>query len=189
MSKLIFASCVWCSDRAYYWVCVLIKDIGRRFPLELQCSLYQGQQDDVSQSVRGNHKTRFRGGQNLTAVAINASVYQVYPARRITGEGRAEFLRAWGFEQEGVMYVVLPFNSIVFAIQTLASVFFTSGGSDSVSWPCPYRRAPLSQFFRKMKNTLHHSQSEIDQKGFFDQNSALQAACDTSIARITGCAT
>ena len=33
----------------------------------------------------------------------NASVYQVYPACRITGEGRAEFLRAWGhgFEQEG----------------------------------------------------------------------------------------
>ena len=42
-SKLIFASCVWYSDRAYYWVCVLIKDIGRRLPLELQCSLYQGQ--------------------------------------------------------------------------------------------------------------------------------------------------
>ena len=33
----------------------------------------------------------------------NASVYQVYPVSRITGEGRAEFLRAWGhgFEQEG----------------------------------------------------------------------------------------
>ena len=28
---------------------------------------------------------------------------------------------------------------------------------------------------------------EIDQKGNFDQNSALQAACDTSIARVTGC--
>ena len=25
--------------RAYYWVCVLIKDIGRRLHLELQCSL------------------------------------------------------------------------------------------------------------------------------------------------------
>ena len=33
--------------------CVLIKDIGRRLPLQLQCS-YQGQQDDFSQSVRGN---------------------------------------------------------------------------------------------------------------------------------------
>ena len=33
----------------------------------------------------------------------NASVYQVYPVSRITGEGRVEFLRAWGpgFEQEG----------------------------------------------------------------------------------------
>ena len=32
----------------------------------------------------------------------NASVYQVYPVSRITGEGRAD-LRAWGprFEQEG----------------------------------------------------------------------------------------
>ena len=33
----------------------------------------------------------------------NASVYQVNPAGRITGEGRAEILRAWGpwFEQQG----------------------------------------------------------------------------------------
>ena len=33
----------------------------------------------------------------------NAAVYQVYPVSRITGAGRAEFLRAWGhgFEQEG----------------------------------------------------------------------------------------
>ena len=33
----------------------------------------------------------------------NASVYQVHPVSRITGEGRAEFSRAWGagFEQEG----------------------------------------------------------------------------------------
>ena len=73
-------------------MCVLIKDIGRRLPLELQpCSLYQGQQGDVSQSMRGNYTTRFRGGQNLTAVEGNASVYQVYPVSRITGEGRAEF--------------------------------------------------------------------------------------------------
>ena len=66
-SKLIFASCVWYSDRAHYELCVLIKDIGRRLPLQLQCS-YQGQQDDFSQSVRGNYKTRFWGGQHLTAV-------------------------------------------------------------------------------------------------------------------------
>ena len=37
-----------------------MKDIGRRLPLELQRSLYQGQQGDVSQSVRGDYKTRFR---------------------------------------------------------------------------------------------------------------------------------
>ena len=54
-SKLIFARCVLYSDRAYDWVCVLIKDIGRRLQLELQCSLYQGQQGDDNQSVRGNY--------------------------------------------------------------------------------------------------------------------------------------
>ena len=68
LSKLILASCVWYSDRAYYWVCVLLKDMGRRLPLRLQYSLYQGQQGDVSQSVRGNYKNRFWWGQNLTAV-------------------------------------------------------------------------------------------------------------------------
>ena len=70
--------------------------------MELQCS-YQGQQGDVSQSVRGNYKARFRGGQNMTAVKGNASVYQVNPVSRITGEGRAEILRTWGpgFDQEG----------------------------------------------------------------------------------------
>ena len=33
----------------------------------------------------------------------NAPVYQVYPVSRINGEGRADFLEAWGpgFEQEG----------------------------------------------------------------------------------------
>ena len=40
---------------------------------------------------------------NLTAVEGNSSVYQVYPVNRITVEGRAGILRAWGpgFEQEG----------------------------------------------------------------------------------------
>ena len=39
----------------------------------------------------------------MTAVERNASIYQVYPVSRITGEEKAEFLRAWGpgFEQEG----------------------------------------------------------------------------------------
>ena len=62
MSKLIFASCVWYSDRAYYWVRVLIEDIGRRLPLELLCSLYQGQQGDVSHSVHGNLQNPFLRG-------------------------------------------------------------------------------------------------------------------------------
>ena len=43
LSKLVFASCVWYPDREYYGLCVLIKDIGRWLPLQLQCS-YQGQQ-------------------------------------------------------------------------------------------------------------------------------------------------
>ena len=46
-------------DRAYYWMCVIIKDIDRRLPVELQCRLYQGQQGDVNESVRGNYRTRF----------------------------------------------------------------------------------------------------------------------------------
>ena len=75
LSILTFASCVRYSDRAYYGLCVLIKNTGRRLPLELQLCSYQGQQGDVSQSVRGNHKNHFRGGQNLTAVEGNASVY------------------------------------------------------------------------------------------------------------------
>ena len=31
-SKLIFKSCVWYSNGAYYGICVFIKDIGRRLP-------------------------------------------------------------------------------------------------------------------------------------------------------------
>ena len=90
LSKLVFASCVWYSDRAYYGLCVLIRDIGRRLPLQLQCS-YQGQQGDVRQSVRGNYKACFWGGQNVTAVEENASVSQLNAVSRISGEERAEF--------------------------------------------------------------------------------------------------
>ena len=68
-------------------VVFLIKDIGRRLPSELQCS-DQVQQGGVSQPVHGNYKSRFGGRQNLTAVEGNASVYQVYPASRITGDPR-----------------------------------------------------------------------------------------------------
>ena len=74
LSKLIFASCVWYSDRAYWRLCVLVEDISRWLPLQqLQCS-YQGQQGDVRKSVRGNYKTRFWGGQDLRAVEGNASI-------------------------------------------------------------------------------------------------------------------
>ena len=64
---------------------------------------YQDQRGDVSQSVRGNYDTSFGGGQNLTSVEESRSVYQVNPVSRITGEGRAEFLRTCGpgFVQEG----------------------------------------------------------------------------------------
>ena len=86
----------------HYGLRVLIKDIGRRLPLQLQCT-YHGQEGDVSQSVRGNCKTRFSGGQNLTAVEENPSVYIVNPASRTTGEESAEFSRTWGpgFDKEG----------------------------------------------------------------------------------------
>ena len=95
-SKLIFASCVWYSDRAYYWVCVFINDIGRRLFLELQYSSPQDQHGDSNQSVRGSYKTRFWGVQNLTVVKGKASVYQVYPVSRTAGEGRAEIFQGVG---------------------------------------------------------------------------------------------
>ena len=41
--------------------------------------------------MRGNYKTRFRGAKSLTAVERDASVNQVNPVSRLTGEGRAEF--------------------------------------------------------------------------------------------------
>ena len=47
--------CVILRSRVLRVVCVLIKDIGRRLPVQLQCS-HQGQQGDFSQSVRGNYK-------------------------------------------------------------------------------------------------------------------------------------
>ena len=64
LSTLIFASCVLYSDRTYYGLCALTKDIGRcrRLSLALQCSSsYQGQQGDVSQSLRGNYKPLCEG--------------------------------------------------------------------------------------------------------------------------------
>ena len=50
--------------------------------------------------------------KNLTSVEGNASVCQVYPVSRVAGEGRAEFLRAWGPQQVLVhLYSVTPFIS------------------------------------------------------------------------------
>ena len=48
--------------------CVLINNIGRLLPLEVPCSLHQGQQGDANQSVGGSSKNLFSGGQNLTVV-------------------------------------------------------------------------------------------------------------------------
>ena len=33
------------------------KDVGRRLPIQLQCSFYRGQQGGVDQSAHGNYKT------------------------------------------------------------------------------------------------------------------------------------
>ena len=41
--------------------------------------------------------------------------------------------------------------------------------------------------YMHLKNEQIHFSCKIDHEGFFYQNSALQAACDTSIARVTGC--
>ena len=79
-------------------MCVLIKDIGRRLRLELQYSV---------DCTRVNRVVLV----SLCAETIKTGTKSdscerkciVYPVSRITGEGRAEFLRALGpgFEQEG----------------------------------------------------------------------------------------
>ena len=66
-------------------MCILIKDIGKRLPLELQCSLYQGQQGDVNQSARGNYKPGFEGDTSCisyygsNAVWTGVNLYQLLP--------------------------------------------------------------------------------------------------------------
>ena len=82
-------------------MCVLIKDTGRRLPLELECSFYQGQQGDVSQSVLGYYRTRLRGVHKLTAVKRKASVYLLHPVSGTTGEGRANMFYGVGARGEG----------------------------------------------------------------------------------------
>ena len=81
-------------------MCILIKDISQRLPLESStavCSLYQGRQGDINQSVRGKYRrTRFRRRQQLNCCERNASVCHVCPVNRKTGEGRAECSKGGG---------------------------------------------------------------------------------------------
>ena len=73
--------------------CVLIKDAGRPLPLELQCSLYQGQQGDVTVlNLCAEAMKPVFEEQNLTAVE-GMLFYHVYPVNRITGEGICGFGR------------------------------------------------------------------------------------------------
>ena len=95
-----YASCVWCSDCAYYCVRVLVKDIGRRLPLELQCRLYQGQQGDVKQPVHGNcRRTRFWKGQNLVAVKFISLLCISLKSYNISVRGGRSF---WGGGEGGI---------------------------------------------------------------------------------------
>ena len=70
------------------------------------------------------------GDKNLTAVEGNASVYpQVYPVSRVTGEGRAECLRAWG---HGFYYIVHEYGMIRYyliydIVHTFVSLTTTTG--------------------------------------------------------------
>ena len=63
--------------------CVLIKDIGQRLPVEVVCSLYEGQQRVVSQSLS---KT-YSGDTLLAGVIINK--------KRGAQEPPCMFTRAW----------------------------------------------------------------------------------------------
>ena len=59
--------------------------------------MHQGEQSYVRQSLRGNYRTCFRGGQNImTAVVGNAPICQVYPVYGITGDGRAQLFQIVG---------------------------------------------------------------------------------------------
>ena len=74
------------SDRAYYyWPCVFIKDRGRRLPLELECSLYQGQQHGVNQPA-GKKKLVLRGTKSNGREMHH--LISVDPVSHIYGGGR-----------------------------------------------------------------------------------------------------
>ena len=66
--------------------------VGRWLPLELQCGLYQGQQDDATNL----YKNPFLRGTKSDGCGKNPSNYHVYPVSRITGEGTLDFLKGGG---------------------------------------------------------------------------------------------
>ena len=70
--------------------CVFIKDIGRRLPLQLQCS-YQGQQGDVSQSVPYVlFVTQPASCVSLTVYMLYAICYMLYKISLRSGLMRAQ---------------------------------------------------------------------------------------------------
>ena len=118
-------------------VCVLIKDIGRRLPLQLQCS-YQGQQGDVNQSVRGNYKTRFWGGtKSDTAVEGNAYIY-IYMWTQMSTSSETYIIKklymAWMFTYicpwfrglpQHIQHVCVHPRRACYTIERCAKLFFT----------------------------------------------------------------
>ena len=62
LSKLIFASCVWYSDRAYYGLCV----IGRRLPLQLQQCTRSYTKYIYVKLIGGGHRTRNTLDRSIT---------------------------------------------------------------------------------------------------------------------------
>ena len=74
----------------------------------------------------------------------NASVYQVNPVTRITGEGREECLRTWGFR----------FDTILFFI----SVIFDQSRAHKEGYPAPPPPRPKKTFFPRRPGTCQHWQ-------------------------------
>ena len=73
-----------CSDRAYYWVCFLIK--GYKTAAHLRTSWCQGQQGGAIRPVHGKYSTGFSGGRDLTAVECT-SISCVSCSRMSGGQG------------------------------------------------------------------------------------------------------
>ena len=92
LSEIFFARCMILRSHVLLGVCPYWRYRSSATPLgTTQCSLYQGQQGDVSQSVRGNCKKWFWGEIWQIDVEGYALVYQVYSVCRSTrlqwGEG------------------------------------------------------------------------------------------------------